>query len=127
MVILSRTYRHLTTLRTTNGPFAFRDEMLRGMLWGFPYRVTTQIQETLTGSGGVADTEVYFGGFAFAVIGESQNLLVDVSQEAAYDDAGTVRAAFSLDQTIVRVIAEHDFALRQDKGFAMIERVTWGV
>jgi HK97 family phage major capsid protein len=125
-----RTYKHLTTIRTTNGPFAFRDEMLRGTLWGFPYRVTSQILETMTAAGadtGGNQTELYFGGFAYAVIGESLNLVVDVSQEAAYDDSGTVRAAFSLDQTIVRVIAEHDFALRQDKGFALLQQVTWGV
>ncbi|MFQ5765679.1 MAG: phage major capsid protein [Rhodospirillales bacterium] len=125
-----RTYKHLTTIRTTNGPFAFRDEMLRGTLWGFPFRVTSQILETMTAA--FADTggnqsELYFGGFAFAVIGESMNLVVDVSQEAAYHDGTAVQAAFSLDQTIVRVIAEHDFALRQDKGFALMRQVTWGV
>ncbi len=125
-----RTYRYLTTVRLTQGPYAFRDEMLTGRLWGFPYRVTSQILETMTAAfadTGGTQSEVYFGGFAYAVIGESQNLLVDASQEAAYDDAGTVRAAFSLDQMVIRVIAEHDFALRQDKGFALIRQVTWGV
>lgn len=120
-----RTYKFLTTVRTTNGPFAYRDEMLRGTLWGFPFRVTSQIPENL--GTGTNESEIYFGGFAFAVIGEAMNLIVDVSQEAAYDDAGTLRAAFSLDQTVVRVVAEHDFALRQDKGFALIKQVTWGV
>lgn len=118
-----RTYRYLSTVRTTNGPYAFRDEMLTGRLWGWPFRVTSQVLSNM-GSGG-NQSEVYFGGFAFAVIGESQNLMVDVSQEAAYDDGGTVRAAFSLDQTVVRVLSEHDFALRQDRGFSLIQAVTW--
>jgi hypothetical protein len=37
-----------------------------------------------------------------------------------------VQATFSLDQTVVRVIEEHDFALRYDKAFALIQNVTWG-
>ena len=53
--------------------------------------------------------------------------MVDASQEAAYVDAsGTVRAAFSNDQTVVRVMEEHDFCLRHDKSFALVQKVAWG-
>lgn len=120
-----RTYRYLTTVRLTNGPYAFRDEMLAGRLWGFPYRVTSQIQETLQSAGN--QSEVYFGGFAYAIIGEALGLIVDASQEAAYHDGSAVVSAFSQDQMVVRVIAEHDFALRYDVGFALIEGVKWGL
>lgn len=129
-IISPRTYMYLTTVQNGQGFYAFRAEMMNGTLWGFPYRVTSQVLETLTAAGadtGGAQTEVYFGAFAHAVIGEALGLMVDASQEAAYVDAsGTTRAAFSNDQTVVRVIAEHDFALRYDKGFSLIQNVTWG-
>ena len=75
---------------------------------------------------GGTQTEVYFGCFAHAIIGEALGLVVDASQEAAYNDGSTVVAAFSRDQTVIRVMAEHDFALRHDKAFTLIERVSWG-
>lgn len=115
-----RTYKYLITLLTANGQYAFRDEMLRGTLWGFPFRVTTQI------ANGASGTDVYFGAFAHAVIGESLGLVVDASQDAAYHDGSNVVAAFSQDQTVIRVLAEHDFALRHDGAFSLIQNVTWG-
>lgn len=111
-----RQWKYLTTVLTANGVYAFRDEMLRGTLWGFPYRVTTQVEN---------DT-VYFGCFAHAVIGEATGLIIDASGEAAYNDGNGLVAAFSQDQTVIRVIAEHDFNLRHDKAFSLITGVTWG-
>lgn len=111
-----RVWKYLSTVQTSLGTYAFRDEMQRGTLWGFPYRVTTQCEN---------DT-VYFGAFAHAVIGEAMGLMVDASQDAAYHDGSNVVAAFSQDQTVIRVIAEHDFALRHDTAFSLITGVTWG-
>lgn len=128
-IISPRTYMYLTTVQNGQGFYAFRPEMMTGTLWGFPYRVTSQVLETMSGDveTGGTQTEVYFGAFAHAVIGEALALMVDASQEAAYaNSAGTVVAAFSQDQTVVRVIQEHDFALRYDKAFARIKQVTWG-
>jgi HK97 family phage major capsid protein len=123
-IFAPRTWQYLTTLLTANGNYAFRDEMMRGTLWGFPYRVTSQVQTTLGTTG--AQSEVYFGCFAHAVIGEAQGLIIDASQEAAYHDGTNVVAAFSQDQTVIRVIAEHDFAVRHSRAFSLIEQVTWG-
>jgi HK97 family phage major capsid protein len=124
-----RTYRYLTTVRHTNGPYAFRDEMLRGTLFGFPFRVTSQMLETRSTAdaetGGTA-TDLYFGCFAHAVIGESLGMMVDASTEAAYYDGSTVQAAFSRDQTVIRVMTEHDFALRHDKAFIRLKGISWG-
>lgn len=125
-----RTYMYLTTVQNGQGFYAFRPEMMNGTLWGFPFRVTSQVPETYTAAGaetGGTQSEVYFGAFAHAIIGESLGLMVDASTDAAYNDAGgTVRAAFSHDQTVIRVLAEHDFALRHDKAFSLIQNVTWG-
>lgn len=130
-----RTYRYLVTVQTSTGLYAFRDEMVqRGTLWGYPYRVTSQVLQTMSGGGlayGGADTgsnqsEVYFGAFAHAVIGEALSMMVDASQEAAYYDGAQVQAAFSQDQTVIRIIEEHDFCLRQDVGFSILTNVIWG-
>jgi HK97 family phage major capsid protein len=129
-IMSPRTYRYLTTVQTTTGAYAFRDEMLRGTLWGWPYRVTTQVLETYTAAGaetGGTQSELYFGAFAHAVIGEALGVTVDASQEAAYYDGTQVVASFSQDQTVVRVLAEHDFALRHDRAFALLQNMTWGI
>lgn len=131
-IISPRTYMFLTTVQNGQGFYAFRPEMMNGTLWGFPFRVTSQVLETMSAGNpptftGGAQTEIYFGAFAHAVIGEALGLMVDASTDAAYADAtGTMQASFSQDQTVVRVIAEHDFALRYDKAFALIQQVTYG-
>ena len=123
-ILSPRTFRYLSTVQTTTGAYAFRDELMRGSLWGFPYRVTSQVQETL-GASGVA-SELYFGAFAHAIIGEALGLQVDASMDAAYYDGSNVVASFSQDQMVIRVIAEHDFALRHDKSFVLLGGLTWG-
>lgn len=128
-IFAPRTWQYLFTVQTSLGTHAFRDELMRGTLLGFPFRVTTQIPITINSSD--ADTggtysEIYFGAFAHAVIGDSQGVIVDASSEAAYHDGLNVVAAYSQDQTVIRVIAEHDFALRYDKAFSLIQQATWG-
>jgi HK97 family phage major capsid protein len=126
-IMAPRTEQKLATIQTTTGAFAFRDEIVRGSLWGWPVGVTTNVPITLdtTGSGNDDESEIYLVDFSQVLIGESMGLLVDSSQEAAYHDGSNVQAAFSLDQTVVRAIAEHDLGMRHDKGVAMLTGVTW--
>jgi HK97 family phage major capsid protein len=126
-ILAPRSLHYLSTVQNTSGFFVFRDEILRGTLWGFPYATTTTIPLTLTDNGGTDESEVYFGDFDEAIIGESANLIVDASQEAAYYDGSSVVAAYSQDQTVVRAIMEHDFALRRDTSFGVLVGVRWGV
>lgn len=118
-----RSKNYLMTVRDGNGNFAFRDEMLAGNLWGFPFGVTSQIPITLSTN----KSEVYLVDFADFVIGESTNLLLDSSMEAAYYDGSAVQAAFSRDQTVIRAIQEHDSGMRHDASVAYLYDVTWGV
>lgn len=118
-----RIWNYLMTVRDTNGNFAFRDEMLKGTLWGYPFQMTTQIPINL--GGGTNESEVYLADFADVVIAEATNLLVDVSTEAAYHDGSAVVAAFSQDQTVIRAIIEHDLVLRHDESVAMLSTVLW--
>jgi HK97 family phage major capsid protein len=120
-----RTWRHLITIRDGNGNLVFKPEMDRNMLFGFPFRVTTQIPRNL--GGGTNESELYFIDFADVVIGEATSILIDVSSEAAYHDGSNVVAAFSLDQTVIRAIIEGDINLRHAESVHVTTGVTWGV
>jgi HK97 family phage major capsid protein len=119
-----RTYIYLTTVRDGNGNFVFRQEMLGGSLWGFPFAFTTQIPINL--GGGSNESELYFADFADVVIAEATQILIDSSSEAAYHDGVQVVAAFSLDQTVIRAILEHDMVLRHAESVAVLTGVLWG-
>ncbi len=118
-----RTEMYLRTLLNSNGIPVFKDEMAGGTFFGYPFAATTSVPINVGNSSN--KSEVYLTDFAQAVIGESMNLVVDASQEAAYHDGSSVIAAYSQDQTVVRAIAEHDFGLRHDKGVAVLTQVAW--
>lgn len=117
----------LKTLINTQGFKVFGEEMAAGKLMGFPYATTTNVPTNLdfSGAGSNDESEIYLTDFSQAIIGESMNLLVDASQEAAYHDGTSVQAAFSQDQTVVRAISEHDFGMRHDKAIAILTAVDW--
>lgn len=123
-VFSPRTKHYLMTVRDGNGNFAFRDEMMQGRLWDFPFQSTTQVPSNLGGGGD--ESEVYLADFADAVIGEALNMLLDASREAAYHDGAQIQAAFSRDQTVVRALQEHDFGMRHEESVAVLNEVTWG-
>lgn len=119
-----RSKNYLMTLRDGNGNYVFRDEMLKGTLWEFPFKTTTQIPNTL--GGGSNESEVYLVDFADMVIGESEGLILDASQEATYVEGGNTVSAYSRDQTVLRAIQLHDFGPRHDESIVVITAVTWG-
>jgi len=123
-LISPRTKYYLTTLTDDNGNYVFKDEMAGGTLLNFPFAVTSQIPSNL--GTGANESEVYFVDFADAIIGESSLVELAVSEEAAYYNGSSVVAAFSLDQTVIRAIARHDFALRRSVAGAVLTAVKWG-
>lgn len=122
-----RTKQFLMRLRDGNGNYVYRDEMRDGNLNGYPFRVTTQIPNDLSNEADDAEdnSEVYLADFADAVIGEASDLIISVSQEAAYHDGSDLQAAFSRDQTLIRAIARHDFGMRHENSLCVL-RTAWG-
>jgi HK97 family phage major capsid protein len=112
----------LESVRDGNGNKAY-PEMAEGRLGIYPFMTTTSVPDNLVGG---TESEVYFGDFAQFMIGDTEQIMLAASDVAAYDDAGTIRAAFSNDETVVRVIAEHDTQVRYDLAFAVLTTVTWG-
>ncbi len=119
-----RSENYLMTVRDGNGNYAFRDEMLAGSLWRFPYATTTQIPDNL--GGGSDESEIYLVDMADAIIGEAQSMKIDASGEASYVSGGQLVSAFSKDQTVIRAITEHDFGMRHDASIAVLDVVKWG-
>lgn len=123
-IMAPRTKRFLADLRDGNGN-KFFPEMDRSMLKGYPIRSTTQVPWNL--GAGANESEIYFADFADMFIGESDEMRIDYSSEATYKDAtGNTVSAFQRDQTLVRVITQHDFGPRHVENIAVMDKVTWG-
>lgn len=123
-IFTPRTKWFLMSLRDGNGNLVFEPEMRQGTWFGIPFRTTTQIPNN-QGAGNNEST-IYLADFAQAIIGENMSLTVDVSTEASWWDGSQLRGAFSEDQTVVRAIARHDFAVRHEAAISVVEAVDWG-
>ena len=122
-IMAPRTEFYLLSVRDANGNFAYRDEMLRGTLWGFPYGSTTEFPTNL--GAGSDESQIMLVDFADVLLGESNTLEIMASDVAAYHDGSNVQAAFSLDQTVLRLIAHHDIAVRHEESLSVMNAVTW--
>lgn len=128
-IILSpRTEYFLQNLLNSQGFPVFEAEMATGKLMGYPYRCTTQIPENLTINAVTACTEIYFADFADVTIGDAPQIGIEFSTEASYLDptTNTLVSAFSQDQTLMRVIMEHDLGMRHQESIAILNGVAWG-
>jgi HK97 family phage major capsid protein len=126
-IISPRTHLYLTSLITANGVKVWGDEMARGTLMGYPWRVSTQIAENLGGA--TNETKVYFANFSRGVVlGESANMEIEVFPNATFYDGASVVSGVSTYQSAARVVSRHDFGSRyRGKDIAVIEAVKWGV
>ena len=127
-ILAPRTWNFMMTVQTTNGVFPYRDELMRGTFWGWPYGVSTAVPINLSAAGvlgGGLQSEVYLVDFADVALGEAMSMSVDASSEAAYNDGGTVVSAYSNDQTVIRAIAEHDLVMRRQESVAILTNVVY--
>lgn len=126
-VMAPRTKRWLSALRVGDegkGAKAY-PELDQGQLKGFPVATTTQVPINLGDDGNAS--EIHFADFADCFIGEDDAMVIDFSKEATYKDAnGNLVSAFQRDQTLVRVIAKHDFGPRHVESVAVMIDVKWG-
>ena len=118
-----RSYMKLFGLRDGNGNKVY-PELAQGQLKGFPVQHTTTIPTNL--GAGTNESEIYFADWNDVVIGEQENMSVDFSREATYKDSGgNLVSAFSRNQSVVRVVAEHDIGFRHPEGLVLGTGVTW--
>ena len=109
-VFSARTYMFLQGLRDKNGNKVY-PEMAQGTFKTFPFRYTTLVPSNLGANGKMS--EVTLTDFADAVIGETGRYEISFSNEASYVNAqGEMVSAFANDETLLRMITEHDFNSR---------------
>jgi HK97 family phage major capsid protein len=113
-VMCAQVYWGLYKLATTDGDMLFRNELVTYRFLGFPIVISEQ-QGT---------SRVFFICGEQCLVGETLNMQVDAFDGAAYYDGSSVVSGVSRDETVIRVIDEHDFALRHDKGASVITSVT---
>ncbi len=119
-----RSKNHLINLRDANGNLIFPEiRTASPTLYGWPVFVTTNIPVNL---GAGTETEVYFVDMMDAIIAESSGLEIVVDSSAAYLEAGSLVSAFTRDETLMRAISRHDFAMRHDVSVAVKNVLTWG-
>lgn len=119
-----KSWAGLFTARDANSTPVWQAMLDRGMLYGIPFTVTNQIPGNLgTGSD---ESEVYLVNMNDVVVGRASSIELDSSSEAAYYDGSSVQAAFSLDQTVVRIINRVDFVARHPESIVVITGVQWG-
>ncbi|GEA08496.1 phage capsid protein [Alteromonas sp. KUL42] len=117
-------FTYIAGLRDGNGNKAY-PEMERGMLKMYKVEFTNQLPENL-GVGG-DESEISFVDFSQVIIGDTYNVNIAVSTDATYKDGAELVSAFSRDQTVLRIITEHDMLLRHDTAAAIITGVKWGI
>lgn len=108
--------------RTVSGLFQYRTEMEKGRLLNAPFLITDQIPATITKGGSSDTSELYYADWNEAIIGENEQLILDVSTEGTYVTAGSeVRSAIQNDETIITGIERHDFGLRYPAAFTVMD------
>ena len=118
-----RSYMKLFGLRDGNGNKVY-PELAQGLLKGYPIAHTNTIPVNL--GAGTNESEIYFADFNDVVIGEQDNMTMDFSREASYvDSTGTIVTAFSRNQSVLRLVANHDIGFRHPEGLALGTGVTW--
>jgi len=125
LIMSQRSYTYLETLRDANGNLIYPELRETGMIGKTPVAWTTQIPENL--GVGSDESEVYLVDFHHAIIGDALSLKLDVSTDGSYMDGGSLVSAFSRDESIIRVIEEHDFGLRHAGAAAVLTGVRWGL
>ena len=98
-----------------SGPFAWSEEMSRsGKLRGYDFHSSSTVKYDGTGT---AFADFWLGDFAEMMFGISKDISIEVSREGTFTNNGNVISAFDKDLTLIRLIAEVDFACRQPKAF----------
>lgn len=122
--VMSPTTREfLAGLRDGNGNPVYPSIEANGTLKGYQIGETTSVPDNL-GVGG-DESELYFGDWSQFLIGDTYQIALAASDQAAYDDNGTIRAAFSNDETVIRLIEEHDTQLRYDRAASVLTGLKW--
>lgn len=115
--------RFIAAGRDSVGGFYYKDEIAKGTLEGYPVYISQQIPTNL---GAGTGSEIYFVDMADVILADTLNVAVDASDVAAYYGTdGKVVSTFQRDQTLFRVISEHDINMRHLQSLVILTTVDW--
>ena len=124
-IFAPRIWFFLFSLLDGNSNPVFRDELKAGTFFGVPFKTTTQIPINL--GAGTNESEVYHADFDKIMHGNAGGMEIAVSDTAAYWDGSQVQAAFSRDETVVRLIMRTGQNVRYSGNeLSVLEDVKWG-
>ena len=118
--------RFIATARDQVGGFYFKDEITAGTWEGYPYKVSQQIPTNLSIATFAKGSEIYFCDMADFILADTYNVIVDASDVAAYNDGTGMISSFQRDQSLFRVIAEHDVNMRHLQSLVVLLTQDWG-
>ena len=99
----------------SSGPFAWANEMnMSKTLMGMPFISSSTIYSKTDYS----EAGIWLADFSEFLWGVTYDISLDVSREGSYTSGGTVYNAFERDETLIRLITEHDFNVRHPVSFA---------
>ena len=102
------------SLAFSSGPFAWANEMnVAKTLNGIPFVKSASV--AYNSGGGYAD--FWLADFSEFVWGVGYDLSLEISREATYVNGGTTYSCFQRDETMIRLIAEHDFNIKHPVSF----------
>lgn len=102
-------------LKATDGKYLYRDEMVKDKtLEGIPFIDTTLASYTDT----TTDyADLILADWWYFLWGVGRDMELQISKEATYVSGSTTYSAFQRDETVVKILAELDFAVKQPKAF----------
>lgn len=123
----NRVFTYIQFMRNAYGDYLFPGMQQASPTWydGYPVIISEQIPSNL--GAGTNESEIYLCDFAYALMGVARQVQLVASNEASYiDGSSAVVSSFAADQTAIRAVCSHDFALKYDKANVVITTVKWG-
>jgi HK97 family phage major capsid protein len=106
---------YIKDLAFASGPFAWAPEMnsTSHSLNGVPYTTSSTVSKATDNS----YSDMWIGDWSEFVWGVSYDLSLEISREGSYVANGSTYSAFQRDETLVRLITEHDFGVKHPVSF----------
>lgn len=102
-------------LKATDGKYLYRDEMVKDKtLEGIPFIDTTLASYTDTATD---YADLILADWWYFLWGVGRDMELQMSKEATYVSGGVTHSAFQRDETVIKILAELDFAVKQPKAF----------
>jgi len=96
----------------STGPFAWADEMARmKTLNGYPFVTSSSVEK----AGDSTYSDFWLIDASMVLWGVAYDLSLEMSREGTFTSGSDTVSAFDQDLTLIRIIAEHDFGVRQPK------------